>query len=469
MAANAGWKSGRGCGCMYSKKIDSVLQKKKIRVGDRVIVKKQGREAEGLLMPQTSAGDPETLVIKLDSGYNMGIKFNNAEIRKSESRVPKAEKEEADYEMGKTGKKLLDLKFDSKKPAISMISVGGTIASRVDYRTGGVNAIEDPREFLHNVPELAKIVNLKSIERPFTKMSEDMDPQDWIEIAKSAERLLNSGVKGLIITHGTDTLHYTSAALSFFLRNLAKPVVLLGAQRSGDRGSSDAGMNLICAAHAAVSDIAEVGVCMHGRIDDDYCLFIRGTHARKMDTQRRDAFRPVNEYPLAKIWPDGKTEIKNRIFRKRDESKKVELDAKFEPKVAILKVYPGADPDVINYYVSKGYKGFVIEATGLGHVPTQARKSWTELIKKHTKDGIPFVTAPQTIYGRINPNVYTNLRILYNDAGAIPGGDMLAEVAFVKLGWVLGHTKDPEKIKEMMLTNYAGEITQRSLAGTFLY
>ncbi len=453
---------------MYSKKIQALLKKKKIRIGDRVLVKKIGKETEGILMPQTDAGDPETLVIKLDSGYNIGIKFRNAGIEKSGTRQSKAGKEEAEYEMGKTRKEILKLKFDAKKPAISMVSVGGTIASRIDYRTGGVHALEDPREFLHNTPELADIVNIKRFVSPFTKMSEDMEPDDWIKTAKHVAKELNSGMKGVIVTHGTDTLHYTSAALGFFLRNLTKPVVLVGAQRSSDRGSSDAGMNLICAAHAVVSDIAEVGICMHGRMDDDYCLFIRGTHARKMDTQRRDAFRPINEYPLAKIWPDGRIKIKNRDYRKRDDKGRVELDAKFEKKIAMLKVYPGADPDIISYYISKGYRGFVIEATGLGHVPTQARKSWTEVIKRHSKD-IPFVMTPQTIYGRINPSVYTNLRILYRESGAIPGGDMLSETAYVKLGWVLGHTKDMEKIREMMLTNYAGEITQRTLVGTFLY
>jgi glutamyl-tRNA(Gln) amidotransferase subunit D len=207
---------------------------------------------------------------------------------------------------------------------------------------------------------------------------------------------------------------------------------------------------------------------MHGSMSDDYCLFTRGTHARKMDSQRRDAFRPVNEMPLAKIWPQGKIIEVNKEFRRRSQGK-VRLDTKFEPKVAILKVYPGADPDVIDYYVSKGYKGFVIEATGLGHVPTHGKNQWISTIEKHTKDGIPFVTTLQTIYGRINTDVYTNLRMLYHGAGAISGQNILTEAAYIKLGWILGHTKDLEKVREMMATNYAGEITKRTLPGAFLY
>jgi glutamyl-tRNA(Gln) amidotransferase subunit D len=454
---------------MYSKKLQALLKKKKIRTGDRVLVKKLGRRMEGLLMPQTGSGDPETLVIKLDSGYNIGVKFKNAGLERSRAQGPSRVEKEGEYEMGKTRGRLLKLKFNPDKPPISIVSAGGTIASRVDYKTGGVKALEDPREFLHNVPELGRLVNIRSIERPFTKMSEDMDHQDWQEIARAVARRLNAGDRGVIVTHGTDFLHYTASALSFFLQGLAKPVVLVGSQRSSDRGSSDAGMNLICAAHAATGDIGEVGVCMHGSMDDDYCLFSRGTKVRKMDTQRRDAFRPINEYPLARIWPDGRTQVKNRVHRKRDDKGKVKLDTRFEPRVAILKAYPGSDPDVINYHVSRGCRGFVIEASGLGHVPANGRNEWVSTIKKHVKDGIPFVTAPQTIYGRINPSVYTNLRILYQESGAIPGGDMLSETAYVKLGWVLGHTRDLEKIREMMLTNYAGEITARSLAGAFLY
>lgn len=454
---------------MYSKGIQSVLKRSKIGIGDRIAVKKGKKTYEGILMPKTDAGDSDSVVIKLDSGYNIGLKFGKGtRIKKSKTSEPSAVLEEERYELGKIDKKLLKVSFDRNKPPVTMIATGGTIASRVDYRTGGVTGVSSPKEILHNIPELSTIANMK-LSMPFTKMSEDMDYKDWQEIARIAARKLNSGDKGVIITHGTDFLHFTSAALSFFLQNLHKPVVLVGAQRSSDRGSSDAGMNIICSTHASVSDIAEVGICMHGKLDDSYCLFIRGTKVRKMHTSRRDAFRPINELPLAKVWPNGKIEKLNKNFKKRNNKQKVRLDTKFEPKVAILKAYPGSEPGIIDYLVKKGYRGFVIEAGALGHVPTFARKSWIETVKKHVGNGIPFVTASQTLYGRINPNVYVNLRKLYHEAGAIPGEDILPETAYVKLGWVLGHTTKPEKVREMMLTNYAGEITKRSLPQTFLY
>ena len=187
-----------------------------------------------------------------------------------------------------------------------------------------------------------------------------------------------------------------------------------------------------------------------------------------MHTTRRDAFRSINEMPLAKIWSEGKIDILNKNYKKRNDNEKVIADTKFEPKVALLKSYPGSEPEILEFLVKKGYKGFVIEGTGMGHVPTSAEKSWIPTIKKLIKDGIPVVIAPQTIYGRINPNVYTNLRILYHEAGAIPAEDMMPDVAYIKLGWILGHNKDLEKVREMMLTNIAGEITERSEIETFL-
>lgn len=447
----------------YSAKIKKAL--KGIKVGERISIVKDSQTYEGLLMPKTELGDENCIVLKLDNGYNIGIRFEGKiKIEKSKKQEPKEVKEEIKFEMGK--EKIEKIKFDAKKPKISLITTGGTIVSRVDYRTGGVSALEKPEELLTNIPELKDIACLDDIKVPFRKMSEDLDYKDWQKLAQLTAKELNCN-KGVIITHGTDTMHFTSAALSFMLKNLSKPVVLTGSQRSSDRGSSDAFMNIICSAHAALSDIAEVGTCMHATTDDHYCYFIRGTKTRKMHTTRRDAFRSINEMPLAKVYPNGKIDIMNNNYKKRSDGDVV-ADIKFEPKIALLKTYPGSEPEIMDFLVKKGYKGFVIEGTGLGHVPTFATKPWIPSIKKIIKDGIPVVVATQTIYGRINTNVYTNLRILYHDAKAIPAEDMMPEVAYVKLGWVLGHTKDLDKVRELMLTNTAGEITKRSEIETFL-
>jgi glutamyl-tRNA(Gln) amidotransferase subunit D len=295
-----------------------------------------------------------------------------------------------------------------------------------------------------------------------------MDHTHWQRLAKEVVKELNSGVAGVVITHGTDTMHYSSAALSFMLPGLPKPVVFTGAQRSTDRGSADSAMNLVCSVHAAKSDIAEVAVCMHAQPDDSYCLLNRGTKVRKMHSSMRNAFRPINDYPLAKIWPNGQIQLTNKRQRFRSAGR-AKADTKFEPSVALVKAYPGSEPKLLDLLVEQGIKGIVIEGTGLGHVPTLAKKSWIPSIKSAIKSGVPVVVAPQTLYGRVNPNVYSNLRTLYYEGGAIPGGDMLPETAYIKLGWVLGHTKSLEKVREMMLTNYAGEFNERLEPGMFLY
>ena len=443
----------------YSDTVTTMLTKSGVRIGDRIVVEKNKNRYEGLLMPRIGIGDTNVLVLKLDSGYNIGLRFSkDVKVSKSKHIEPKNIREEVAFEMGK--EPIRALKFDSKKPDVALIVTGGTIMSRVDYKTGGVAPLERYEELLANIPELAGIVNIKDIITPFRKSSEDLDHTDWQKLAETVAKELNKN-EGAIVLHGTDTMHYTSAALSFMLKNLSKPVVLVGSQRSSDRGSSDAWINLICGAYASVSDIAEITVAMHGTPEDTYCVLHRGTRVRKMHTTRRDTFRTLEGAPLAKVWPDGKIET-HLGYNKRSNSKVI-ADTKIEPKVALLKVYPSSEPAVLEWYVSKGYKGFVIEGTGMGHVPTKAEKSWIPAIKKLTKDGIPVVIVAQPLYGRINTNVYDNLRTLFYEAKAIPGEDMLPEVALVKLMFALGHYKKHEDVKEFMMKNIAGEITERSL------
>lgn len=430
------------------------LQQHQLALGDRVRVEWKGMHVEGLILPQ-----PETnlfLNLKMDSGYNTGLaldKITHAEKQAHLPPKPRSTQTPAHPPHDES----------NARPAFSLIGVGGTIASKVNYESGGVSAKLTPDELSEMVPEIKEFAKIHQIVSPFTKMSEDIVPADWIRIAQACHaELSNPDVQGVVVTHGTDTLHYTAAALSFMLRGLSKPVVLVGSQRSSDRGSSDATMNLICSARVAVSDMAEVGICMHGTTSDDYCLFTRGSAVRKMHTSRRDAFRPMNRLPLAKVWPDGRMESVSPFTPRSTES--TTLDAVFEEKVALLKMYPGLPASTLEHLAEKGIKGMIIEGTGLGHVAT----SLIPTIKALTQRGIFVFMTSQTLYGRVDLNVYTNLRLLQN-AGAIGLEDMLPEVAYVKLGWVLAHTHDPQKVKEMMHTNYAGEISTTSRTDTFLY
>jgi len=292
------------------------------------------------------------------------------------------------------------------------------------------------------------------------KFSEEMNFKDWQKIAKTCEDLLNDpNIQGVIVTHGTDFLHYTSAALSFMLGKLNKPVVLTYSQRSIDRASSDANLNLICSAFVAgMSDIAEVVLVGHADSEDNFCYALPGTKVRKMHTSRRDAFKAINGKPLAKIFPDGKLEVLEK-YNKRNNGKKVKVDKNIEENIALVKFYPGQSPGILDYYHKKNYKGVVLELSGIGN----ASPEFITKIKELSSKGMIFCGTSQCINGRVDGLVYSSGRKLI-EAGVIYLGDMLSETALVKLGWVLGHLdwlKSKEKIKEKMLENIAGELSNR--------
>ncbi len=416
---------------------------KKAEPADYVEISLIKKSYKGILL-ESPESDKGIVLIKLDSGYNIGFnKKNIVEIKM----IKKFSEKKEDVEV----------KGQADEPKIAMIITGGTIASSYDVKTGGVAPLTKPKDLFRFYPDLFEKVNVLKVEVPFMKASEDMDFKDWQKIARTAEKLLNDvNIKGVIITHGTDTLHYTSAALSFFLKNLNKPVVLTYSQRSIDRASSDANLNLQCSALAAISDIAEVMLVGHASTNDDFCYAMPGCKVRKLHTSKRDAFKIVNAKPFAKIYPDKIEIISDHNSRKKG---KVKTDVKFEEKVALLKIYPGQNPDILDYYVKKKYKGIVLEIMGLGHVPTKRSKMpWTKKIKEVVAKGLVVCVAAQTIYGRLDLLVYSNGRELLN-AGVIPLEDMLAETALVKLGWVLGH-KDWD-VKEKMLENMVGEFSDR--------
>jgi len=419
--------------------------------GDRIKVILSQVEYIGVLLesPDLEKG---IILLKLDSGYNIGLKKKDI----FEIKVIKKASQEAESSV------MSKIVQQKEKPNIAMIITGGTIAARLNPKKGGVDWLTSPNDLFKFYPGLFEKVNVVKVEIPFMKASEDMDFKDWQKIARLSAKLLNdSNIRGIIITHGTDFLHYTSAALSFFLKNLHKPVVLTYSQRSIDRASSDANLNLQCSALAAISDIAEVMLVGHASSNDDFCYAIPGTKVRKMHTSKRDAFKIINAKPFAKIFPDRIDKISEYKIRNKN---RVKTDLKFEEKVALVKIYPGQEPGILDYYVKQKYKGVVLEVGGLGHVPTRrARKNWVKKIKEVQKKGLIICAVNQTIYGRLDFLVYSNGRELM-ETGIICLEDMLAETALVKLGWVLGHkewAKDKEKIREKMLENISHELNDR--------
>ncbi|MFA5174072.1 MAG: Glu-tRNA(Gln) amidotransferase subunit GatD [Candidatus Pacearchaeota archaeon] len=391
--------------------------------GDKVLVASGNKKEIGTLLDSHDAG---VLLLKLPSGYNIGLKKEDI------SKIEILEKKVAGS-LSKDNE--ITQKMSGKKPIIEFIITGGTISSKLDPETGGVKDLTNPSEFFKAYPEILEKADIR-IKNPFMKWSENMDSKDWIRIARIVGKALNDReVKGVIISHGTDFLHYTSSALSFMLGKLNKPVVLTYAQKSSDRGSSDARLNLLCAAEAALSDIAEVMIVGHSSSNDDFCYALQGNKVRKMHSSRRDAFKPINCKPIAKVWKDKIEVLRN--YNKRN-SNKVIVDAVFDSRVALVKFYPGQDPSILDYYKKKGYRGIVIEASGLGHVLTTGKNNWLPKLKQMIDKGMFIYLAPQTVYGRLDAYVYEAGRKIL-DTGVVYLDDMLCETAFVKLGFVLGH------------------------------
>lgn len=406
---------------------------------DKVILETNGMNYEGTLMPSQT----DRVVLKLKNGYNIGIKKESAIITLLDKKKEKT---------SSPGKDFAQKKKNSMLPNISILSTGGTIASKIDYRTGAVTSQFSADDVLSAIPELEEIANY-NCRMIYSILSENMRPSYWVELARAVYEEIKKGADGVIITHGTDTMMYTAAALSFMIETPV-PIVLVGSQRSADRPSSDNAMNAICAAKVATSDIAEVCVVMHGSTSDDFCYIHRGTKVRKMHTSRRDAFQSINARPIGRVeYPSREIKIES-TFVKRGE-KKLAVHDKLESKCALIKYVTGASNESLLFHSGSGYKGIVIEGTGLGHVSTE----WIPLIKTVTDAGIPVVMTSQCINGRICDRVYDTGRDILK-AGAIESEDMLSEVALVKLMWALGQTQDRDKVEAMMHTNIAGELTR---------
>ncbi len=414
---------------------------------NRKAVAASAKSFRGVVLPQTNE---ETLFVKLANGYNIGFKRSEVKNIKVESKKL-------------TMSKVPTLKGNSKLPTLALVTTGGTITSSVDYKTGAVTSLTKPEELLAQIPALQKLANIK-IFAPLNVMSEDMAHKDWQKLAKFIhKKLQDKSIRGVILTLGTDILHYVSAAMAFMLGKLDKPVAVVGGQRSSDRGSFDGAQNLICAAHYCLSDINQVAVVMHGTSEDTYCIASPGTKVRKMHTSQRDSFRPINTLPLAKIWPDGKIEKLKTI-----PTTSTKFNPNFSSKIALVKFIAGVGPEIFDYYVSKGCKGIIVEGTGLGHLPVSCKHTWIPSLKKAIKSGVFVGMTTQCLYGSANPHVYTNLRLVA-DTGVTYLKDMLPEAAFVKLGCTLARTKKLSDVKKLMLQNWTGEISERIEEGTFLY
>ncbi|HLC65258.1 MAG TPA: Glu-tRNA(Gln) amidotransferase subunit GatD [Candidatus Nanoarchaeia archaeon] len=410
--------------------------------GDRVLVETSDETIEGTLMP--SEGN---VVLKLKSGYNIGI---------SKDRIKKISL--LSKHLAVSEEKARHIAREKSKKSITILHTGGTIASKVDYETGAVIARFSPEEIISMFPELKDIANVDS--KLIAQMwSDDMRFEHYQKMAHAVEEELKKNVDGIIITHGTDTLGYSAAALAFMCE-IPIPVILVGAQRSSDRGSSDAAMNLICAAEfVAKTDFAGIAICMHENMDDNNCVILPPTKTRKMHASRRDAFKAVNDIPIARInYKTRKIEFLREHKKRSAEAWRI--NPKMEDKIALIKIHTNMKREQFDVY--QGYKGLVIEGTGLGHAPVglEVNKPIMEGIIDLIKSGTLVAMTSQCIYGRTHSHVYSNAVKLAN-AGVIYCEDTLPETAFIKLAWLLGNYKKKEAAS-LMAENLRGEISDRS-------
>ena len=430
-----------------------MISESEVSVGDTIRVKTNDDEFTGILMPRYELADENHIVIKLKSGYNIGIKTANIQ---SITKIILGSGQNVSVETFKRE----HLKECKVLPKIALISTGGTITSKIDYRTGGVSSALSASELYASIPELEKYASIDT-DVILNEYSENLKPEHWTMIAnKIAEKIKSNMYCGIIVSHGTDTMHYTASALSFALQNLPIPVVIVGAQRSSDRPSSDAALNLISATiFATKSQFSGVFVAMHASPSDETIACHVGTRVRKNHTSRRDAFESIDITPVAMIKGD-KIEIQTeqseiKLQKRNADSSSFLVKPDFNSKVILLKYHPGFDPHLITHAIMSGYKAIIVEGTGLGHI---SRECFPQ-IQNAVKSGVMIFMTSQCIWGRIKMTVYDTGRDLL-DMGVIPLSNMTSETATVKAMWVLANNKEIESAKKMMQENMANEIAR---------
>jgi len=400
-------------------------------VHDRVRIETGDLTYEGLILPKHNFSEDNIIIIKLDNGYNIGISTENAKM----TLISKAEKKDTVTHSKKENKEL---------PNISILGTGGTIASFVDYKTGAVSPAITAEQLVNSVKALDEVANV-SAEPLFSLASEDMKPEHWEGMANKVKEMHDKNNHGIVIGHGTDTMSYSAAALSFQLPEISNPVVFTGAQRSPDRPSSDAHLNLVGAAKVAMSDLGEISIAMHETTNDENVAIWRGNRARKAHSSKRDAFRTPNEGPLGIV--KDKIEWKDKY---RSTVENTAIQAGFDENIGMVWSHPGLKIEDWENIVSRK-NGVVIAGTGLGHINSDLLGA----IEKTSKD-IPVAMSSQCLSGSTNLNVYRNGRKLL-ECGVIETYDMLPETALVKMMWLSKHHQD--NVRDMMGQNLVGEIS----------
>ena len=440
-------------------------------IGSRVRIKLLSHdgetEIEGVVLPPAVS---DHITVKLANGYNVSHLLSSVEIISSE--LP-ASTEVAPKKAPMTNPDL---------PTVRIIHTGGTIASKVDYTTGAVTAQFEPSELVEHVPELLKMANL-DVHKIGNMFSEDIRPNHWNQIIDATEKAFADGCTGVVVTHGTDTLHLTASAVAFAWcgkgGNPPGPIAFVGSQRSSDRASSDAAQNLISAVKWAAEGPRPTGVLsdavvvsMHQTSDDGACSIHSATGVRKLHSSRRDAFRPVNTMPLATVRIDNENvdlDLEHHYNEARSNtlSRKITSTAeRFDDKIVIRQLVAGpwlTKQEIVDAVSSKT-DALVIHGTGLGHLPIEDSNGDTpqnlELRDAIEQLNIPALIVNQCIHGPVNMNVYSKGRI-QQEIGLLGHGITSSpEAAIMKLHFALSNGMD---VGLVMSQNLIGEQQQTIL------
>lgn len=318
---------------------------------------------------------------------------------------------------------------------IILLTTGGTIASAPSAQ--GLKPQLSGEEMLRLLPELSEMCQL-DCQEIMCLDSTNIQPEEWIQMAE----VIGQAVKdydGIVVSHGTDTMAYSAAALTFMLKNLAKPVILTGAQLPITAPDTDGKQNLVDAVCVAASGVAGVYVVFAGRI-------IQGMRAKKMYTRNKDAFRSINA-------PDIGSVVNRQVIFNRKVPVPVgpfSVDLKMNPNIALLKLFPGFSEKFIEAAVEAGYDAIILEGFGAGDIP-HFRRNLLPVIEMATAKGVMVIVISQCTYDGTHLLVY-DVGVQAAIAGAISAGDMTLEALCAKLMWVLGHTADQRERQRMMET-----------------
>jgi len=417
---------------------------RKLPLGQHVaLVDAGGRSWAGSVIPPHEMSGDRILTLKLENGYNVGVRIDPG-TRFELTEGPHAAPTPAEAPSG------------ARPPRgsawVALLTTGGTIASRVDYETGGVRPVRGEREILDFYPEL-EAGGPVHIVPVFDRMSEDLVPEDWVTLAERTVDAFREGARGVVVAHGTDTLGFTAAGLSFLLRDLPGPVVLVGAQRSPDRPSSDGPTNLAAAAAVARDRrIGEVVAVMHAGISDTRFAVHRGTWVRKMHSTRRDAFESRNGAPVGFV---ERGEVRLELPVAPPAAGPARVDGPIDLRAGILWSYPGLTAERAAAF-AQGLRGVVLAGTGLGHVGAQLLP-W---IRSATERGVVVAMTTQCLAGGADPYVYATGRALLK-AGVLYLDDLLPETAYAKMLWALGGETSADGVRRRLRENRAGEFSAR--------